>query len=223
MEMGAFPPPLDSIFGHYGLGWVIGDFAGQRIVLHDGGTFGFAALAAFLPDADLGLVALTNQADTGAILTYTALFRLLEIVFDTPVGVESLIDVVALAGAESQQRWLAQIGEVDYEAVSPYLGRYANPDLGSLTLAWRGGELIFDTGNVRTAIQPIMTADGAVSHYVPVDPPWAGVGATLAINLVQSAENQPTVRFTLLATPLEPETVYEYQPVVVFPAATPTP
>lgn len=222
LEVAQFPPPLSGLQGHYGLGWVVGNFAGQRVISHDGGTFGFGALAAFLPDADLGLAVLTNQVDTGPILAYTGLIRLIEIVFDTPSVIGPMIDAVTTGGADVQQEYIARLGEVDLAAVEPFLGDYVNPHLGSLTVAWRGDELIFDTGTVRSALRPFLAEDGAVSHYVLVDPPWAASGTMMAINLVEGAGGQPMVRLTAPASPVDPEITYEYQPVVAFPAATPT-
>ena len=54
------PPELVAMAQGYALGWVVGDYHGQRLLWHSGGTFGFGAQTAFLPDADLGLVILTN-------------------------------------------------------------------------------------------------------------------------------------------------------------------
>lgn len=217
-----FPPPLSGLQEHYGLGWVVGNFAGQRVISHDGGTFGFGALAAFLPDADLGLVVLTNQIETGPILAYTGLVRLIEIVFDTPSVIGPMIEAMSTGGADVQQEYIARLGGVDLAAVEPFLGDYVNPLLGSLTVAWRGDELIFDTGNFRSAVRPFLTDDGAVSHYVAVDPPWVAAGAMMAINLVEGAGGQPMVTLTVASSPEDPEMTYEFLPVVAFPVATPT-
>ncbi len=46
---------------HYALGWRIYDYAGRTIVMHNGGLEGYRAQIAFLPDANLGVVALWNS------------------------------------------------------------------------------------------------------------------------------------------------------------------
>lgn len=46
---------------HYGLGWRIFDYAGERLVFHAGGVEGYRAQIAMLPDHDLGLVVLWNS------------------------------------------------------------------------------------------------------------------------------------------------------------------
>ena len=44
----------------YGLGWMVRDWHGQRLIEHGGNVRGFAAQVAILPDSDLGFVLLTN-------------------------------------------------------------------------------------------------------------------------------------------------------------------
>lgn len=46
---------------HYGLGWRIYDYAGHTLVFHGGAVQGYRALAAFLPDQDVGIVVLWNS------------------------------------------------------------------------------------------------------------------------------------------------------------------
>lgn len=45
----------------YGLGWRIYDYAGHTLVFHAGAVQGYRALAAFLPDRDIGVVILWNS------------------------------------------------------------------------------------------------------------------------------------------------------------------
>lgn len=48
----------------YGLGWMLGDWQGHRVVEHGGNIDGFAAEVAMLPDDELGFVLLTNVSST---------------------------------------------------------------------------------------------------------------------------------------------------------------
>lgn len=45
----------------YGLGWRIYDYRGHRLIYHGGGVGGYRAMIAFVPDRDIGLVALWNS------------------------------------------------------------------------------------------------------------------------------------------------------------------
>jgi len=46
---------------YYGLGWRIYDYAGHTLVFHGGAVQGYRALAAFLPEKDIGVVILWNS------------------------------------------------------------------------------------------------------------------------------------------------------------------
>ncbi|MCX4247553.1 serine hydrolase [Paraliomyxa miuraensis] len=49
---------------HYGLGWMLGDWQGHRVVEHGGNIDGYAAEVAMLPDDGIGFVLLTNISVT---------------------------------------------------------------------------------------------------------------------------------------------------------------
>jgi CubicO group peptidase (beta-lactamase class C family) len=44
----------------YGLGWLIQDYAGRRLVMHDGGVSGFLSSVTLVPQDHLGIIVLTN-------------------------------------------------------------------------------------------------------------------------------------------------------------------
>lgn len=48
----------------YGLGWMIRDWEGRRVIEHTGGIDGFSAQVAIIPDEHIGLVVLTNRLGT---------------------------------------------------------------------------------------------------------------------------------------------------------------
>jgi len=51
---------------HYGLGWRIYDYEGHPVIMHNGGLEGYRAQIAFMPERDLGVVAMWNsQSDRG--------------------------------------------------------------------------------------------------------------------------------------------------------------
>jgi beta-lactamase class C len=45
---------------HYGIGWRVFDYAGERLVFHGGAVQGYRGMIAFLPDHGFGIVALWN-------------------------------------------------------------------------------------------------------------------------------------------------------------------
>jgi beta-lactamase class C len=48
----------------YALGWRIYDYAGERMIMHSGGVSGYRALVTFLPEHDVGMVALWNTSNS---------------------------------------------------------------------------------------------------------------------------------------------------------------
>ncbi len=44
----------------YGLGWFIQDYAGRRLIMHDGGVNGYLSSVTLVPQDHLGIVILTN-------------------------------------------------------------------------------------------------------------------------------------------------------------------
>lgn len=52
-------------FKAYGLGWFLRDYAGKKIIWHDGGTGGFLSNVTLVPEENLGFVILTNSDNNG--------------------------------------------------------------------------------------------------------------------------------------------------------------
>ena len=60
-----YDPPWSLLFPeahfvNYGLGWLLSDYRGRKVVEHGGNIDGMSALVAFIPEEKLGLVILTN-------------------------------------------------------------------------------------------------------------------------------------------------------------------
>lgn len=132
----------------YGLGWFIEDYQGVELIWHDGDVLGSKSLIMLMPEAEVGLVVLTNRMiSTG--FSYTVRYRLAEMLY----GLES---TKAGPFAAQWDGFLATIKElrsrqsptVDPAAVAPYLGEYsdgwrvelgpATPEGGSTLFAIRG-------------------------------------------------------------------------------------
>jgi CubicO group peptidase (beta-lactamase class C family) len=168
-------PPLFAETGdHYALGWVTGTYHGQPIINHSGGTLGFASEVAFLPEADLGIVILTNGGAGGGPFAFAVQFRLLELLFDQPAEFDAMLGPFLEAQTTQLGEVRAHLGTVDPDAVAPYLGRYQHPALGEVEVALRDGTLIFDAGEIRSEMRPQLDAAGHVVSYVFTDPPLAG-------------------------------------------------
>ncbi len=179
------PPLMADFAGHYGLGWVDGSYSGQRVVWHSGGTLGFSALVTFMPDAELGVVVLTNGSGVAAQLTYGVVFRLFELLFDQPASFDALLMSRLDGLAAARDALLAQLGEVDPALVEPFLGRYTNPDLGELQLTMRGDKLYFHAAANFSQVRPRLAEDGSVDGYLLVDPTLGGFPPQVTLTLTR--------------------------------------
>jgi CubicO group peptidase (beta-lactamase class C family) len=216
------PPTLAASVG-YGLGWGVGAYGGQRLINHSGATLGFTSLVTFLPDADLGLVILTNGTGVAGQFTNAVQMRLLELLFDQPAATDARLTSFLTAADQQRAELLAHLGQVDPAVVTPFLGHYANADLGDLTLTLRAGTLLLTVGAFQSALRPQRDADASVTAYLPVDPPFGegGISPTpMTISLQRGADGR---RQVLLTTEGDDGTdlVYVYEPVGA--AATPAP
>jgi CubicO group peptidase (beta-lactamase class C family) len=216
------PADIAAFAGHYGLGWVVGAYRGQRAIWHSGGTLGFTSLVTFLPDANLGIVVLTNSVgSTASSLVYSATYRLFELLFDQPAAFADEQAPGFAAAAQARADFVAHLGPVDQAAVTPFLGQYANPALGPVGLAWRDGALLFDANSFHAELRALLDDAGTVTGYVPFDPPLGGFPPTFTLTLEPAADGQPTLVLTAPLDAGEADLVYTFDPVATM--ATPTP
>ncbi|MGI8486609.1 MAG: serine hydrolase domain-containing protein [Thermomicrobiales bacterium] len=184
------PAETATLTQHYALGWISGAFGGQRLVSHGGATLGFTSQIAFLPEGNVGVVILTNGAEQ-SLFNSAVMLRLLELLFDLPPVIDTLLPS-ALASA--MQQWAdlrAQLGPVDPAVVTPYLGHYANSDLGEITLTLQEGKLVFKAGGFHSELRAQLGADGTVIDYRFVDPPVVRYTPLLTVSLTKDANGQP--------------------------------
>jgi hypothetical protein len=216
------PPTLAAAVG-YGLGWGVGAYGGQRLINHSGATLGFSSLVTFLPDAGLGLVIRTNATGAAGWLNNAVQLRLLELLFDQPGANDAGLTSYLAAVEQQRAELLAQLGQVDPAVVSPFLGRYANADLGELTLALRAGTLRLTVGGFQSALRPRRDADAPVTAYLPVDAPFCEGGlspTSMTFGLQLGTDGRRQVVLTIEDDDGE-DLVYVYKPVGA--ATTPAP
>jgi hypothetical protein len=179
------PPEMAATLTGYGLGWLTGQYHGLRVVSHAGGTAGFTAEIAFLPESDLGVAILTNALSLAPIplaFEYAVEFRLFELLFDQPAEFDPRL--TAQAKALAAARPPPALGRAEADAVAPYLGRYDNARLGNVSLSWRDGRLVLDVGELTSELRP--RADGGeATVYLLHDPPLSlfsqAYGATVSL------------------------------------------
>ena len=158
--------PLDPFLDSAGdgLGWSLVSYQGIPIVTKDGGVGGFTATMAFIPDADTGIVVLSNLDIIGMFLNRSVQYRLVELLYGLdPVADESYRS--NLEGIASLSDLYSQLEPVDPEAIAPYLGDYDAPG-NPHTIELRDGKLWYSRGPLDYA-QLLGSPEGG---YVGISP-----------------------------------------------------
>jgi hypothetical protein len=173
------------------MGWVVGAYKGQPLISHSGGTCGFSSEVAFLPAADLAIVILSNDGAVGGLFVLAVQFRLLELLFAQPEEFDLILSQILDRQAQQVAQLQNRLGHVDPEAVAPYLGRYANPDLGEIDLRLEGAKLVFDAGEIRSELRPVQDEAGQVTAYALTDAPLTSTLAPVTLRI--GADGGPEV------------------------------
>jgi CubicO group peptidase (beta-lactamase class C family) len=153
---------LTPKFNAYALGWFLRDYLGRKIVLHTGGVDGMTALAAFVPEEQLGMVVLSNQ-ETPFI--GAACFHIL----DTFLG-KTATDWFSVYASwfreEQEKKQHEQTTLVRVTDTSPslplsgYAGRFQDPLYGLASVTLENEELV-----LRFEHSPCFTGDLEHWHY----------------------------------------------------------
>lgn len=166
----------------YGLGWFVGEYKGLTLLSHGGNTLGFTSDFAFLPEAGLGVVVLTNAlASNGFNEAVRA--RLFELVYGLDGEVEEALDFLIAQGEAAIARSRGLIQErIDPDAIRPFLGRYTNEALGEIDLLLEDGRFLLDAGAFRSEVRSLVNRRGEPDGYMTYDAPLAGIPFDLELD-----------------------------------------
>ena len=146
LEQAFAPAKLkDGRVGHgigrpYGLGWVIGEYRGERALAHGGGLHGFNSYLTRLPEKNVTVVALSNSLPPRDVLSESMTGDLISYFFWDELGTQPTLSTDATV--ESTQ----------FDAL---VGRYAYPGGAILTVTREGDRLYAQlTGQPRFEIFP---------------------------------------------------------------------
>jgi CubicO group peptidase (beta-lactamase class C family) len=141
----------------YGLGWFINDYRGHKSVHHGGNIDGFSALVAMLPDQNLGVVVLTNLNGNmmPTVVAYNVFDRFLGLEpVDWTTRVQEIIATMKKQMAEQKAKTEAdRVPDTrPSHALEDYVGVYAHPAYGRLTITKPGDSLQATLGNLVLAV-----------------------------------------------------------------------
>jgi CubicO group peptidase (beta-lactamase class C family) len=143
----------------YGMGWVIQDYRGQKLVWHDGGIDGFSAYVALVPRARLGIVILANL--DGAQLVENALSNsIIDLALDLPkrpwIGAFAFLqnaDSWAAPFIPSTEGGDRQEGTKPSHGLTAYVGAYEEPAYGKVELSLENDALVLNWSSYRLKLE----------------------------------------------------------------------
>lgn len=175
----------------YGLGWMVTSYHGQPVITHAGNTLGFTSEFTFLPDADLGVIVLTN-ARASNLFNGNVTTRLLELVFEQEPQVERELEFYREQIAKQVSELQEKLGDsVDEAAVQPFLGAYTHSVLGDAELLMQDGKLLLDVGEFVAELLPYTDPDAPFDGFIQVNAPGQG----LTFRLVNDDAGEPQIIF----------------------------
>jgi CubicO group peptidase (beta-lactamase class C family) len=157
------PPPelkaLSSNFAGYGLGFVLRDYRGYKLVSHTGGLPGFVSRIAMIPGLRLGVAVFTNQESEEAFMSLTCH------ILDYYIGGVNTDWISAFAQVKARRDSLLEIRErrgvserdsLSGPSLPPdnYAGDYEDPWYGKISISKEGGRLV-----MRFSHSPVMVGD----------------------------------------------------------------
>ncbi len=137
----------------YALGWAGVMYRGHRVVRHGGGIDGSSSLMGFLPDEDIGVMAIVNKSDCG--ITGAVFYNL----FDRFLGLEQVdwndiytkIDVEMIKSIKESGEISQGLRIKDTKLTRPieeYVGKYNHPGYGNFEFYIQDNELQSKFGSV---------------------------------------------------------------------------
>ena len=137
----------------YGLGWFGLMYRGYRVVKHGGGIDGSSSLMGFLPDEDIGVMAVVNKSDCNlsAAVFYNLFDRFLKL---DPVEwneIYTKIDAGIIKSVQGSTEASLGLQITDTEptrSIDEYVGRYHHPGYGNFEFYIQDNELRSKSGSV---------------------------------------------------------------------------
>jgi CubicO group peptidase (beta-lactamase class C family) len=163
---------------HYGLGIDIETYRGQRLLAHDGGSFGFGTRMWVMPDAKVAIVILTNVRNGNAKEQLPFVEAVTRKILEGLFASARPLAETQLAYYVKHRRREPYVASADRSWIARLAGRYREPVLGDVEIRATEGGAVFDAGEWRSTMDVVVGADGT-ARTVMLDPPFAGNGVVI--------------------------------------------
>ena len=141
----------ESTHSAYGLGWMIGQYRGHRVVSHGGGIDGFLTECVMLPDDGIGVVVLTNfWSSIGPSIVFRVFDDLLGLEpIDWPARLKERFDAARAGMKEAHAERPRVAGAGPLRPLEEYAGEYEHPGYGTLSITVSDGKLVPSFGTLQ--------------------------------------------------------------------------
>lgn len=220
LPVGTQPPPLTALqanFAAYGLGWVLRDYRGHKIVSHDGGLAGMTSRTLLVPDRKLGIVMLTNAEQP----VYAPLgYALLDHFFGAPRTdwvtrfhdrlVQGEAQAAAVLGAQAAARDTASRPSLP---LAKYAGNYHDDLYGDARITLEADHLV-----LRFSRSPAFTGDLAHWQYDTFRADWRTANIATAFVTFALNPDGSIAQFKMAAVSPLADFSFDYQDLLFVPA-----
>jgi CubicO group peptidase (beta-lactamase class C family) len=147
------PGPYNTHFAAYGLGFSLSDVGGYKQIRHTGGLGGMVTEITMIPELKLGIIVLTNQQEGSA---FSAISNQIKDGYLGKTGTDwvstlsdrrqkSLGEAKAVTNSVWQNIEVVQKAALNKTDHASFLGKYADPWLGEVSISEKDGKLWFDS------------------------------------------------------------------------------
>ena len=162
----------ETLFLHYGMGWIVQDYRGKRLLMHGGSIDGFRAHLTLVPEAGLGIGLLSNLE--GGLANVSLSNSIVDLVLGAPARDWSSYYLKLFEDGEREGR--AHAKELrdrrgpDHEPPRPlkaYAGAYEDAAYGDCRIELEDGKLFWKWQKVRCPLEHYQ-ADVFLANYGPL-------------------------------------------------------
>ena len=136
------------------------------MIQHNGEPIGFTSDLAFLPDAGIGIVVISNSS-AGRVFNSAVRMRFLELVFGLPMENDARFAYQLDQSEKATFKKTSVEDGIDHGAIASYLHIFTNPALGRVSIQLQGERLYLKTDNLSSELRRIKAAPG--NQYVAID------------------------------------------------------
>ncbi len=155
----------------YGLGLMVADYKGIRVVEHGGNTMGFTSEMLFLPEKNIGITILVNMGSANGF-TRPIRGKFFELMFGMDTKAEEALAFYKKERVKSVAKVKSLIKK-SIQKPSALVGKYKSNELGSLNITRKNNKLIADFGEFTSEVKEL-NDPGKKRVFLLTSPPWRG-------------------------------------------------